>query len=63
MIKTINVPSRPEIEQRIAVLPEPQKQKYQELKEAYEKEIKQPHPNHELIASLMEEANELTSPS
>ena len=59
MIKTITVPTWPDIEQRIAALPEEQKKKYEGLKEAYEKETKSSHPNHELIASLMAQANDL----
>ena len=59
MIKSIEVKGWPEIEQRIAALPEEEKKKYERMKEAYEKETQSPHPNHELIASLMKEANEL----
>ena len=55
----ITVPTWPDIEQRIAALPEEQKKKYEGLKEAYEKETKSSHPNHELIASLMAQANDL----
>ncbi len=59
MIKTITVQTWPEIEQRITALPEEIKKQYEGLKEAYEKEIKSSHPNHEIIASLMVRANDL----
>ena len=59
MIKTITTPTWPEIEQRIAALSPDKQKQYQELHSEYEKEIKSPHPNHELIASLMAQANDL----
>ena len=59
MIKTINVPTWEEIEQRIAALPETQKQKYEELKAQFKEEAGKEKPNHERIASLMKAANEL----
>lgn len=63
MIKTITVPTWEEIQDKIQTLPEEVKKQYERLKEAFEKEIKSSHPNHELIASLMKEANELCSRS
>ena len=59
MIKEIKVPTWPEIEQRIAELPEEAKKKYEELRSQYEEETAKEKPDHEKIALLMKEANEL----
>ena len=59
MIKEIHVPTWPEIGQRIAALPEEVKKRYEELRQQYEIETAKEKPDHELIASLMKEANDL----
>ena len=60
MIKSIEVKGWPEIEKCIAALPADQRQKYEELREQYEKAVEK--ADYERIRVLMSEANRILSP-
>ena len=59
MINSIEVKGWPEIEQRIAALPEEEKIKYKDLKAEFDEEAGKEKPDHEKIAALIKAANEL----
>ena len=59
MIKTITTPGWPTIQNKINNLPPAKQELFNKIKTEYEREIQHPQPNHEKIALLMKEANEL----
>lgn len=59
MIKTITTPGWPTIQNKINTLPPAKQELFNKIKTEYESEIQHPQPDHEKIALLMKEANEL----
>lgn len=59
MIKSIEVPTWPEIEQRIAALSQSKQEEYNNLLQQYKTETAKDKPNHEKIANLITTATEL----
>ncbi len=59
MIKEIKVPTWPEIQNKINNLPPAKQELFNIIKTEYESETAKEKPDHEKIALLMKEANEL----
>ena len=59
MVKTITTPDWPTIQNKINNLPPAKQELFYKIKTEYESEIHNQQPNHEKIALLMKEANDL----
>ena len=57
--ETITAPSRKEIDAAIAALPEDERKRYDELQAEFRALTAEENPDHERIAALIREGNEL----